>query len=59
MVTVNVPVGVLPEVVTLMVDEPDPVTLAGLKVAFAFEGKPLALKLTTPLKPLSALTLTL
>ena len=38
-------------VVTDMVDEPDPVTDVGLKLALAPAGNPLALKLTLPVKP--------
>jgi hypothetical protein len=42
---------VLAEVVTVIVDEPDPVTEAGLKDAVAPVGSPLALRVTTPEKP--------
>ena len=38
-------------VVTDIVDEPEPVTDVGLKLALAPAGNPLALKLTTPLNP--------
>lgn len=43
--------GVVVAVVTLMVDEPEPVTVPGLKVAVAPAGSPLALRVTTPLNP--------
>jgi hypothetical protein len=51
MVRVELPTGVLPLVVTVMVDDPEPVTVVGLKLAVAPVGSPLALKLTVPLKP--------
>src|SRR5262249_33617797 len=51
MVSVYVPAGVLVLVVTDIVDEPDPVTDVGLKLALAPAGSPLALKVITPLKP--------
>jgi len=38
-------------VVTDIVDEPDPATEAGLQLALAPAGSPLALKLTLPLNP--------
>ncbi len=50
-VKVNVPDGVDVLVVTDMVEEPEPATEAGLKLALAPAGKPLALKLTVPVKP--------
>ena len=50
-VTVNVPAGVLELVVTDMVDEPEPVTDVGLKLALAPLGNPLVVKLTALLKP--------
>jgi hypothetical protein len=34
-----------------MVDEPDPLTDVGLKLALAPLGSPLAVKVTVPLKP--------
>jgi len=54
-VTVEVPAGVLPLVVTVIVDVPDPVTVAGEKLAVvAPVGNPLALRVTTPANPFSA-----
>ena len=38
-------------VVTVMVEEPDPVTDVGLKLALAPLGSPPALKATVPLNP--------
>jgi len=52
------PVGVLPELVTVMVVEPEVVTVAGLKEALAPEGNPLAAKLTEPVKPVADATVT-
>jgi len=45
-------------VVTVIVELPEPVTEAGLKLAFAPDGRPDAVRLTIPLKPLSAPTFT-
>ena len=56
MVSVYVPAGVLVLVVTDMLEEPEPVTEAGLKLALAPLGRPLTLKLTTPLNPPDAVT---
>ena len=53
-VKVEVPSGVLPVVVTVRVELPDPVTVAGEKLAVAPVGKPLALSVTTPVNPFSA-----
>ena len=53
---VFVPAGVEANVVTVMVEGPEPATEAGLKLAVAPVGKPVALKVTDPLKPLMALT---
>jgi len=50
-VSVYVPAGVVVLVVTDMVDEPEPVTDVGLKLALAPAGNPLALRLTTPENP--------
>jgi hypothetical protein len=41
------------------VEDPEPVTEVGLKVAVAPEGKPETLKLTVPLNPPEGVTLTL
>ncbi len=53
-VIVDVPTGVVLAVVTVMVEEPEPVTDGGLKEAVAPVGNPLAVKVTVPVKPLSA-----
>jgi hypothetical protein len=54
-VSVDVPTGVLPVVVTVSVELPDPVTVAGEKLAVAPTGSPLALSVTPPLKlPIAA-----
>jgi len=50
-VKTKVPVGVLALVVTDMVDDPDAVTEAGLKLAPAPTGNPLTLKFTLLLNP--------
>ena len=54
MVMVEVPVGVVLAVVTVIVEEPEVVTDVGLKLAVAPVGKPLALKVTVPLNPFNA-----
>ena len=54
--SVYVPTGVLAEVVTVRVEEPDPETEAGAKEAETPEGKPLTEKLTVSVKPFNALT---
>jgi hypothetical protein len=41
-----------------MVVDPDVVTVAGLKLAVAPEGRPLALKLTVPVNPVTGVTVT-
>jgi hypothetical protein len=53
-VTVDVPAGVLPAVVTVSVELPAPVTVAGAKLAVAPVGSPLALSVTTPANPFNA-----
>ena len=50
-VTVDVPAGAVLAVVTVSVEVPDPVTVAGEKLAVAPLGNPLALSVTTPAKP--------
>jgi len=45
------PVGVLALVVTVIVDDPEPVTAAGLKLAVASAGNPLALKVIVSVNP--------
>ena len=44
--------------VTVIVELPEPVTEVGLKLAPAPDGRPDAVRLTIPLKPLSAPTFT-
>ena len=41
-----------------MVEEPEPLTEVGLKVALAPEGRPLTLKLTELVNPFEGLTVT-
>src|SRR5581483_8994022 len=55
-VSVLVPAGVPVEVVMVTVDEPEPVTDVGLKAAVAPEGRPPAVSVTLPPKPLRAVT---
>ena len=43
-------------VLTDMVEDPEPVTEVGLKLALAPLGRPLTLKLTMPVKPPNAVT---
>ncbi len=43
-------------VLTVMVDEPEPATEAGLKLAVAPAGRPVALNVTVPVKPPEAVT---
>jgi hypothetical protein len=50
-VSVDVPTGVLPLVVTVNVEFPAPVTVPGEKFAVAPAGSPLALKTTAPVNP--------
>jgi hypothetical protein len=49
-------VGVVELVVTVMVEEPGPVTEVGLKLTLAPLGKPLALNATAPLNPPEGVT---
>lgn len=56
MVNGKVPLVLL--VVTVIVVEPDPVTVAGLKLARAPLGNPLTLKLTVLLNPPDGVTVT-
>ena len=53
-----VPTGVPVAVVTVSVEEPDPVTDAGAKPAVAPEGNPLTEKLTMSVNPFNAFTVT-
>src|SRR5262249_41675948 len=59
-VTVNLyaPGGVVAEVDTVSVVDPEPVTEAGLKLAVTPDGSPLTLKLTASANPFDAVTLT-
>ena len=57
-VSVEVAAGVVLEVETFSVAEPEPVTEVGLNDAVAPAGKPLTVSPTLPLKPLSAPTFT-
>lgn len=56
--TLKVPVEVEEVVLIVSVDIPPPVTDVGLKLAVAPEGKLRAEKVTLPVKPLSAVTVT-
>ena len=58
MVRVYVPGGVVLLVLTVRVEEPEPVIEVGLKLAVAPPGSPLALKITLPLNPFNAVTVT-
>jgi len=53
-VSVDVPTGVLPVVVTVNVELPVPVTVAGEKPAVAPAGNPLTLSATAPANPFNA-----
>jgi len=55
-VKLYVPAGVVLLVFTVNVDEPLPVTLVGVNVGLAPDGRPLTLKPTVPLKPFKAET---
>ena len=50
------PVDVVDPAATFSVEDPDPVTELGVKVAVAPAGTPFALRLTTPLNPFTAVT---
>ena len=56
MVNLNVPVGVCLVVETVKTEFPLPVIDFGLKVPVVFAGKPLTLKVTTPLNPFCGVT---
>jgi hypothetical protein len=58
MVSVNVLRGVLRDVATVIVEEPEPATEAGLKLAVAPLGRPLAENVTVPVKPPEGATVT-
>ena len=58
MVSVNVPRSV-PLLVTMRrIDEPEPVTDGGMKLAVAWRGSPVTLKATVPPKPFTGVTVT-
>ena len=50
----TVPAAIFAAVATVIVELPDPLIDAGLNDAVAPEGRPLALRFTMPLKPLTA-----
>jgi hypothetical protein len=54
MVSGYVPTGVVELVVTVRVELPVPLTVAGEKLAVAPAGSPLAVNVTTPVKPFKA-----
>ena len=56
MVRVELPTGVFALVVTVMVDDPVPVTVVGLKLAVAPVGNPLTPKPVLPVNPFCAVT---
>ena len=56
MVSVYEPVAVAAAVPTVKTEEPEPVTEVGLNVPVAPAGRPLMVKLTTPLKPFDGAT---
>ena len=58
MVSGKLPLGAFLFVETVRVELPEPVTLAGLKLPLVRFGNPETLKLTTPLKPLEGVTVT-
>ena len=58
MVSVDVPAAVVLAVVTVSVEVPLPLSVAGEKLAVAPVGNPLALRVTVPVNPLSAPTVT-
>jgi hypothetical protein len=57
-VSVEVPMGVVLTVVTVSVEVPLPLIVAGEKLAVAPVGNPLALRVTVPVNPFSARTVT-
>jgi hypothetical protein len=58
MVSVEVPTGVVLAVVTVSVEVPLPLIVAGEKLAVAPVGNPLAPRVTVPVNPFSAPTVT-
>ena len=59
MVSVGLPTGVFAAVVTVNVELPAPVSVAGLKEAVAFAGRPLADRFTGLANPFRTLTVTM
>ena len=57
-VSVLLPLGVELAVVTVKVEEPEPLIEVGLKLALAPDGRPLALKVMVPLNPFCGDTVT-
>jgi hypothetical protein len=57
-VSVEVPTGVLPEVVTVNEEVPDEVIEVGEKTAVAPAGRPLTLKVTVPVNAVPGVTVT-
>jgi hypothetical protein len=58
MISVDVPTGVVLAVVTVSVEVPLPLIVAGEKLAVAPVGNPLAPRVTVPVNPFSAPTVT-
>jgi hypothetical protein len=56
--SVSLPGGFELVVVTVSVEEPEPLREVGLKLALAPEGKPLALKATVPVNPFCGVAVT-
>ena len=57
-VNVNVPRAVPFAVLTVRVEDPDPVTDEGAKLPVAWRGNPLTLKVTVPVNPPDGVTVT-
>jgi len=57
-VIVELPVAVVEPTVTVMVEVPDPETVVGENAAVAPVGNPLAAKVTVPVNPFTAVTVT-
>ena len=58
-IKVNVPGSAVFDVVSVSVEEPEPVMLGGLNVAVAPDPKPVALRFTVPANPFIAVTVTM
>ena len=54
----KLPTGVVNPVETVIVVDPEPVTVEGVKLALAPAGRPVALKLTVALNPSMGVTVT-